>query len=50
LTEAHKLEPDEPFNRGLHPVYAPRGGLGLYVENGTAAFRRVVIEPLEDPE
>jgi tRNA A-37 threonylcarbamoyl transferase component Bud32 len=50
LPEAHKLEPEEPFNRGLAPVYAPRGGLGLYVENGTAAFRRVVIEPLEDAE
>jgi serine/threonine-protein kinase len=50
LSMTRKIHPEEPFGRGVDPVYAPRGGLGLYVDNGTAAFRRVVIEPLEDLE
>ena len=28
------------------PDFRPRGGLGLYVFRGTAAFRRVTVEPL----
>jgi tRNA A-37 threonylcarbamoyl transferase component Bud32 len=50
LRTEQKLHPSEPFGRGVFPVYAPRGGLGLYVQQGAASFRRVVIEPLEDPE
>jgi hypothetical protein len=30
------------------PQYAPRDGLGLYVSQGVASFRNVVIEPLGD--
>jgi serine/threonine-protein kinase len=28
------------------PQFSPRGGIGLYVENGSASFRRVVVGPL----
>jgi len=31
---------------GLKPDYRPRGGLGLYVTDGTASFRNVKIAPL----
>jgi serine/threonine-protein kinase len=50
LKETRKTNPEDPFVHGLTPLYAPRGGLGLYVHNGTASFRYVAIEPLEDPE
>ena len=30
----------------LHPTFAPRDALGLYVQYGQASFRRVRIEPL----
>ena len=30
----------------LHPEFLPRQGLGLFLERGTASFRRVVVEPL----
>jgi serine/threonine-protein kinase len=49
LAWVRKNQPDEPFAYRLDPTYAPRGGLGLYVRNGSASFRNVVIEPLEDP-
>ena len=48
LDGIRKSKPEDPFGRGLNPAYAPRGGLGLYVRNGSAAFRRVVIEPLDE--
>ncbi|HZV04310.1 MAG TPA: protein kinase [Gemmataceae bacterium] len=50
LFKLQTTHPEDPFGRGVFPVYAPRGGLGLYVYNGAAAFRRVVIEPLDDLE
>jgi hypothetical protein len=50
LRDLRKNLPEPPFGKDLQFVYSPRGGLGLYVQNGTAAYRRVVIEPLEDTE
>jgi serine/threonine-protein kinase len=50
LTEIQLTNPEDPFGNGLIPLYAPRGGLGLYVQNGAASYRRVVIEPLEVAE
>jgi hypothetical protein len=41
--------PAVPYVQGLAPVYAPSGGLGLYVDRGSATFRRVVVEPLPEP-
>jgi hypothetical protein len=32
----------------LQPAFGPRGALGLYVSNGKASFRHVVVQPLED--
>lgn len=29
--------------------FAPRGGLGLFVQDATVRFRRVVVQPLPDP-
>ena len=34
---------------GVRAVYAPRGGLGLYVNHGVASFRRVVVQPVVQP-
>jgi serine/threonine-protein kinase len=31
---------------GITPRFAPREGLGLYVNHGSASFRRVVVQPL----
>jgi hypothetical protein len=31
---------------GLSPDFSPRDGLGLYLNAGSASFRRVVVEPL----
>jgi serine/threonine-protein kinase len=39
--------PLEPFVRGMEPIFAPRGGLGLYVFQGSASFRNVIVEPLD---
>src|SRR5579883_3108907 len=33
----------------LQPTFGPRGALGLYVSNGKASFRHVVVQPLEEP-
>jgi serine/threonine-protein kinase len=38
-----------PYLDGLAPTYAPGGGLGLYVQRGSASFRRVAVEPLDRP-
>ena len=40
---------------GRHPRYVrkyadPRGGLGLYVRNGSASFRAVRVSPLAPPQ
>jgi hypothetical protein len=35
---------------GLRSDFAPRGGVGLYVKIGSASFRRVAIEPLNESE
>jgi len=46
-----KDQPDNnPFAEVVVPKFAPRGGAGLYVYNGSASFRRVVIDPLEKSE
>jgi serine/threonine-protein kinase len=37
----------EPFARGFEPVFTARGGLGLYVWQGSASFRNVAVEPLD---
>jgi len=31
------------------PTFRPRGSLGLFVSQGTAAFRDVTLEPLPPP-
>jgi hypothetical protein len=48
LAGIRKEQANDPFARDFEPIYAPRGGLGLFVSDGSASFRRVVIEPLED--
>jgi eukaryotic-like serine/threonine-protein kinase len=42
-------QPGLLYAQGLEPVYASGGGLGLYVERGSASFRRVAVEPLGPP-
>jgi serine/threonine-protein kinase len=39
---------DSPFAEKEIVNFSPRGGLGLLVINGSAFFRRVVVEPLEE--
>jgi serine/threonine-protein kinase len=39
---------DSPFTEEEVVNFSPRGGLGLFVLNGSAFFRRVVVEPLEE--
>ncbi len=43
----HAHPPYAAFSRGLRPEFVPRGGLGLYVNRGSASFRHVVVEPLD---
>jgi hypothetical protein len=38
--------PGDATAQQFQPVFGPGGPLGLYVHNGTAAFRRVTLEPL----
>ncbi|MFO0930311.1 MAG: protein kinase [Gemmataceae bacterium] len=38
------------YLRTTRPTFQPRGGLGLYVDNGTAHFRNVRIAPLREAE
>jgi serine/threonine-protein kinase len=40
------LEHDPPSGHG-RTGFTPHGGLGLFVRRGAAAFRRIVIEPLD---
>jgi hypothetical protein len=43
-----KKEPDNPV-AGLDVArFSPRQGVGLFVNAGSANFRNVVIEPLEE--
>jgi serine/threonine protein kinase len=44
-----RAQPKALYVQGPDPVYAPGGGVGLYVYRGSAYFRRVVIEPLDKP-
>ena len=39
--------PNDVTAQALQPALAPGGSLGLFVSNGTASFRRVVIEPVD---
>jgi eukaryotic-like serine/threonine-protein kinase len=46
VTTVPTIKPDD-FCPCIKPIaFVPRGGVGLYVRNGTAAFRNVVLEPL----
>ncbi len=47
LEVRQRLQADDPHFHGLQPRFAPRGGLGLYVHQGSASFRHVVVEPLD---
>jgi hypothetical protein len=38
----------DPTTPDIHPTFAPRNALGLYVFRGAASFRWVVVEPLAD--
>ena len=38
--------PTGPLPPGLRPKLETRGGLGLFISRGTAAFRRVTLTPL----
>jgi serine/threonine-protein kinase len=46
LDWVRKKRPGEGRGRGVAPEFLPRGGLGLYVMQGSASFRRVSVEPL----
>ncbi len=41
--------PTSPLRRGPRPKFETRGGLGLFVTGGSAAFRRVTVTPLQTP-
>jgi hypothetical protein len=43
---AQQKQPGLPSMPDAALAFAPRGGLGLYVEKGTASFRNVRVEPL----
>jgi hypothetical protein len=47
----HNLAGQLPLDRKgidrLQSKLGPRGGLGLYILQGSASFRRVVVEPLD---
>jgi Protein kinase domain len=43
------LNSPEPFDLGnIHPDFGPHEALGLFVNNSSASFRNVVIEPLAE--
>jgi serine/threonine-protein kinase len=46
--EFEKMRPAAPIPAAARPPFAPRAGLGLYVRQGAASFRRVQVEPLID--
>jgi len=46
LKAKRRAAPDDPSTAVVRPDFNPRGGLGLYVRFGSAAFWNVVIEPL----
>ena len=47
IDERHKQLPNNPLTDALTPGFAPRGGLGVFVQQGTASFQDVTVEPLD---
>jgi serine/threonine-protein kinase len=50
LTKLGANDPGHPFVGRVRSDFVARGGLGLYVYRGSAAFRSVVIEPLQEDQ
>src|SRR5262249_54783860 len=48
--EYNRQQPNSAFADENISNFSPRGGLGLFVSDGSASFRRVVIEPLNGSE
>ncbi len=46
----NQKRPGNPITEEDAVNFSPRGKLGFYVQNSSVSFRRVVIEPLENPE
>jgi serine/threonine-protein kinase len=46
LLQARKQRAHDPQLMQINPHYNPRAPLGIYVRNGSAAFRNVTVEPL----
>jgi serine/threonine-protein kinase len=49
LQERQKQPRERAFLRGTKPGFSCRGALGLYVLRGSASFRNVKVEPLDNP-
>ena len=47
LDVRRKVLPDDPTTNAVTPGFAPRGGLGVFVQDGTASFQDVTVEPLD---
>jgi hypothetical protein len=47
IAERRKEPQNEIFVRNLTSAFVPRGGVGLYLHQGSASFRRVAIDPLD---
>jgi serine/threonine-protein kinase len=47
LPQLQALRPWDPALAEVDPSFQPRGGLGLYVRNGTACFKSVTIKPAQ---
>ncbi len=50
LESTRRKDPDNPALPGFRPDVTLRGGVGLYVEEGCAAFRNVRLEPVLTPD
>ncbi|HKB42255.1 MAG TPA: hypothetical protein VKD72_37860, partial [Gemmataceae bacterium] len=50
LNLMRKLRPSDPSVDQVDTTFSPRGSLGLYVLNGSASFRNVIIEPLGEAD
>ncbi len=48
LASLLKERPNDPLVMELPTIYLPRAPLGLFVQNGSASFRRVRITPLSE--
>jgi serine/threonine-protein kinase len=46
IDDWRKDRPDDPVMRALTPGFNPRGGISIFVQEGTAAFQDVTLEPL----